>query len=84
VSTRPDLRTYGWKVQAERVKARDGYACQSCGSDSDLTVDHLVPVAAGGTTEPTDDELVTLCRSCNSRKGSRTEVRLTWRSPRWL
>ncbi|SNS41425.1 HNH endonuclease [Micrococcales bacterium KH10] len=79
---RPDLATAEWKAQAERVKARDGHVCTACGSDADLTVDHIVPHAV----EPgprLDSELVTLCRRCNGRKSDKVDVRLTWRSPRW-
>jgi hypothetical protein len=55
----PDLR---WTVFR-----RDGYACVWCGSDSDLTIDHIHPVALGGTNDISN--LQTLCRTCNSRKG---------------
>jgi 5-methylcytosine-specific restriction protein A len=34
----------------------------------DLTVDHKVPKARGGTDDP--DNLWALCRACNSTKGS--------------
>jgi hypothetical protein len=57
----PDLR---WAVFQ-----RDGYACVHCGSRSDLTVDHVRPVLFGGENSP--ENLQTLCRSCNSRKGVR-------------
>lgn len=36
---------------------------------SDLTADHVVPVAAGGAPH---GPLEVLCRSCNSTKGART------------
>lgn len=43
--------------------------CAQCGTDQDLTVDHIVPVHRGGThTRP---NLQVLCRACNSRKGAR-------------
>lgn len=49
------------------VFRRDGYACLRCGTDSDLTIDHIHPVALGGTNHPSN--LQTLCRSCNAGKG---------------
>ena len=50
------------------VFRRDGYSCISCGSESDLSVDHIYPVSRGGGNDP--DNLQTLCRTCNSRKGA--------------
>lgn len=60
------------RLLAWQVFARDGYRCQVCqapGGIVELTVDHIVPVSAGGTNDQTN--LQTLCRSCNSRKGAR-------------
>ena len=50
------------------VFAKNGYQCVACGGRDDLTVDHVVPVVRGGTNAP--DNLQTLCRPCNSRKGA--------------
>lgn len=52
------------------VFRRDGYRCVYCGSNNDLTLDHLTPFSRGGDESP--ENLVTCCRSCNSRKGART------------
>ena len=54
------------------VFGRDGYACVVCGSNLDLTVDHIHPVSLGGTNDPSN--LQTLCRSCNCSKGARVLV----------
>lgn len=51
-----------------QIFARDGALCVVCGSDSDLCVDHIIPVSAGGTNDPLN--LHVLCRSCNSSKGN--------------
>lgn len=51
------------------VYERDGYTCVLCGSTEDLTLDHIFPYSLGGLDEP--NNLRTLCRSCNSRKGAR-------------
>jgi 5-methylcytosine-specific restriction endonuclease McrA len=39
---------------------------------SDLTVDHVVPLAAGGAPFDNGNTAV-LCRSCNSTKGASTD-----------
>ena len=49
---------------------RDDNKCVYCGSPHQLTIDHVVPRSAGGTDSW--ENLVTACRSCNTRKGSRT------------
>jgi 5-methylcytosine-specific restriction endonuclease McrA len=49
---------------------RDRFACQYCGSPSDLTFDHVVPRRAGGRT--TWENVATACAPCNLKKGGRT------------
>ena len=51
------------------VYERDGYRCVQCGGIEDLTIDHIYPWILGGAD--TADNLQTLCRSCNCRKGAR-------------
>lgn len=48
---------------------RDGCRCAECGSEADLTIDHIVPVSRGGTDDLGNLRL--LCRPCNSKKGDR-------------
>lgn len=61
--------------QRRRVYARDGYRCRYCGepatSSDPLTLDHVVPLAVELRFHPSDEELVTAHRSCNSRRGAR-------------
>lgn len=57
------------RALAKQVFERDGYRCRECFTHIDLTVDHIVPESRGGAT--TLDNLRTLCRVCNSRKGDR-------------
>lgn len=83
MARRKDLDTTAWREQAARVKQRDGYACTACGSEDDLTVDHIEPVAHSGQKAYADHELATLCRSCNGRKSDKLDVRIDYRSPRW-
>lgn len=59
------------RLSRHSVLARDGYACQYCGTRGrDLTIDHVVPRWAGGPN--TWDNLVACCRRCNLKKGDRT------------
>lgn len=51
------------------VWERDDFTCRSCGARRQLSVDHVAPESRGGALEL--DNLQTLCRSCNSRKGKR-------------
>ena len=54
------------------VLKADGFRCHYCGrkaSETRLQVDHIVPVALGGTNDPYN--LVAACGSCNHRKGGR-------------
>ena len=49
------------------VFLRDRFSCQYCGSDDDLTFDHLIPRSRGGQTRW--DNVVTACAPCNLSKG---------------
>lgn len=55
--------------QRDRIYQRDGHCCVECGSEADLTLDHIHPRSLAG--DDSDDNLRTLCRPCNSRKGAR-------------
>jgi hypothetical protein len=61
----------------ERVRRevfeRAGYLCEFCLAESDLTIDHILAIVHGGTNAI--ENLRCLCRSCNSRKGARLEVK---------
>lgn len=53
------------------VLRRDEHTCQYCGEsapDVTLHIDHVVPVALGGTDDP--GNLVTACKDCNAGKTS--------------
>ena len=51
------------------VFLRDKFRCQYCGSNRELTFDHLLPRSKGGKTNW--DNVVTACSSCNVKKGGR-------------
>lgn len=53
------------------VFKRDGFVCHYCGAhppDALLEVDHIEPVAAGGSNDV--DNLITACQRCNRGKGA--------------
>lgn len=75
------IRLFGYdRLPAQMVKlnrrnlfARDRNQCQYCGrhfSTQELSIDHVVPRAAGG--KDTWENLVCACVRCNARKGGRT------------
>lgn len=55
-----------------RVMKRDRFTCTYCGvsgQDAELEVDHIIPVAKGGSHHISN--LTTACRNCNQSKGAR-------------
>lgn len=63
----------GVKFSRINVYGRDGFRCCYDGkryAPRDLTYDHVVPRARGGKTN--FGNVVSACRACNSRKGSKT------------
>src|SRR5664280_2568199 len=57
--------------RAARAQVTSYPWCAKCGATEDLTADHVVPRAHGGTAE---HGLRTLCRSCNGKRGNRPYV----------
>ncbi|GAA4684837.1 hypothetical protein GCM10025780_33820 [Frondihabitans cladoniiphilus] len=55
-----DLRQLVWQ--------RDRGQCRQCGSNTELQMDHIIPIAYGGATN--EDNLQILCGPCNRRKGA--------------
>lgn len=63
----PSARGYGYAW--ERISAavrRSSPWCDGCGTADDLTVDHVVPMSAGGGNERSN--LRVLCRRCHGAK----------------
>lgn len=68
---KPSPRQFNISPQRRsRIYERDGHACHYCGTSGALTLDHKKPQSAGGGDE--DDNLVACCKSCNSRKGTKS------------
>ena len=87
------FRRHRGEVRFSRINvyARDRYCCQYCGlrgTLSDLTFDHVLPRAQGGSTSWTN--VVSACVSCNGKKGNRTPQQAGMRllkkpaQPRWV
>jgi 5-methylcytosine-specific restriction endonuclease McrA len=60
----------GVMLNRQNIFKRDSHQCQYCGTHEDLTLDHVMPKSRGGKSSW--DNLVTACRSCNSKKGDYT------------
>jgi len=54
------------KLSRVSVFHRDGYVCQYCGQEGQLTIDHVVPRFRGGPH--TWDNVVACCIPCNRKK----------------
>ena len=52
-----------------KVFRRDGFKCRACGTDDELTIDHIQAWSHGGSDDL--ENLQTLCQHCNSSKGNR-------------
>jgi 5-methylcytosine-specific restriction endonuclease McrA len=54
----------------KNVFVRDKFKCGYCGSNQNLTVDHIIPTSRGGKNN--FDNCITACRPCNNKKDRRT------------
>lgn len=52
-----------------QIFERDNYTCQYCGSTEFLAADHILAESKGGQTVL--ENMQTLCKTCNSKKGAR-------------
>lgn len=55
-------------AKRRRIMERDAYRCRHCGDHRNLSIDHIIPRAAGGSND--DSNLQTLCIPCNMEKGA--------------
>lgn len=61
-----NLTTAQWKSVLEQ----HGHKCAACNKQVKLTIDHIVPLSCGGSH--TLSNVQPLCKSCNSRKNTKT------------
>ncbi|WP_354670726.1 HNH endonuclease [Streptomyces flavofungini] len=67
-SARNQTRDRAWERHVRpQALVRDGFACVRCGAREGLEVDHITPVARGGSS--TLDNAQVLCRDCHRAKG---------------
>jgi len=64
-----ELKRIGRKNLKRQINSGIKRKCAACSSTNDLTVDHIVPRRLGGDNEYTNLQI--LCRTCNSRKGTK-------------
>lgn len=57
-------------LSRKNILKRDSHRCLYCGSNKDLTIDHVIPKSRGGMD--TWENLATACNPCNNKKGNRT------------
>jgi 5-methylcytosine-specific restriction endonuclease McrA len=69
-----------WRKLREAVFRRDGHVCWRCGRYAG-TVDHVIPVALGGTHALSN--LRPACQPCNSSTGASMGNRMYPRTPPW-
>ena len=61
-----------WRALRLRILARDGHVCGYCGQDA-TTVDHILPIRKHPDQAMNPENLISACRECNSKKGSRSQ-----------
>ena len=63
---RPASREHLSASKRKRILLRGKGRCMKCGSKKNLEIDHVVPLARGGSNRL--ENLQLLCRDCNRRK----------------
>jgi 5-methylcytosine-specific restriction endonuclease McrA len=57
-------------LNRQNIFKRDNFECVYCGSDKNLTLDHVIPKSKGGPDSW--ENLVTACKGCNGEKADLT------------
>ena len=53
----------------QKIFDRDGNKCLKCGSENNLTIDHIIPLSKKGNNAVKNKQ--TLCLKCNNEKGKK-------------
>jgi len=61
---------YEFERNKSELLSRTDAACAHCGSNRQLSIDHVIPSSRGGSSEIANLQI--LCRPCNSSKSDRT------------
>lgn len=55
------------RLWRQQIREKWNHQCAYCGSEEDLTIDHIVPQSKGGVDATIN--VVCCCKSCNQSKG---------------
>ena len=61
------LKSKEWKKLANKIRKRDNYTCQKCGSHKHLQVHHKKYIKGRLAWEYDESNLVTLCSECHKK-----------------
>ena len=61
------LKSKEWKKLANKIRKRDNYTCQKCGSHEHLQVHHKKYIKNRLAWEYDESNLVTLCSECHKK-----------------
>lgn len=64
------FKTRSVRLNRKRIYKRDNNQCVYCGSEKNLTIDHIIPRSRDGKNTWTN--LITCCSSCNLKKANKT------------
>lgn len=79
------IKSYKWRQLQQKILKRDNYKCSVCGGVA-RSVDHIKPRSKYPELMWNEDNLVAMCVSHNSSKGSREveAYRINWVAEQWF
>lgn len=60
-----EYESFQWQIVSAKIKIRDGFKCQVCGSNDKLEVHHKFYFPDRKIWDYDSDTLITLCRNCH-------------------